>query len=161
VKSRTVAMAGGVVAVCASLFLSSYGIAAADPDVVGKQWGEAKGLLYQANLTPVIATVVGDQVEQAYCRVMSTSRITSRDSSGRPTTNQVQVNLSCYDKPASGKGPGVSAGNLTPSAQAIRQAEIDGARKWKQSPGGQKWCQETYSAHPDWQMDPDCVLSDE
>ena len=50
-----------VVGVAASLLFLSAGTASADPDVIGKTYGEAKSLLGQAGLNAVVATVVGDR----------------------------------------------------------------------------------------------------
>jgi hypothetical protein len=147
---------------CASLLVLSPGIAAADnPDVVGKQYAEAKGLLGKAGMTPVVATVVGDRVAQDQCYVTSTSNVTSRDSSGHPNNKTVQVNLNCYVGPADSGTPGFSKGNLAPVAVAVRAAHDEATKKWKASPEGQKWCVAAAVDHPDWVPIPDCQSEEE
>lgn len=143
---------GGTGAAALALTLNC-GIAAAEPSVIGKQYGEAKGILSQASLVPVVATVVGDRVPQDQCFVVSTSKVTARDSSGSPTTNQIQVNLSCYARPADRVTPGFSRANASPDAKAVRTAADEASRKWKQSSDGQAWCAETLAEHPDWTID--------
>jgi hypothetical protein len=151
--------AGICVGACASLLWPGSGIAAADPDVVGKQYWEAKNLLSQANLTPVVATVVGDRVPQDQCYVASISKVSSRDASGNATTNQVQVNLNCYARPAGATAPGLSAGDSSQPSQKIRDGYDEADKNWKQSPEGQQWCAETATEHPDWGPLKYCDLS--
>ena len=77
----------------------------------------------EENLTPVVKTMVGDRVPQDQCFVVSISKVTSHDSSGRePNANEVQVNLSCYARPADRVTPGFSRGNSAPDAVAVRDA---------------------------------------
>lgn len=149
---RAASVAAGFV----TLLALNTAVANADPDVVGKQYGEAKGLLYQANLRPVVSTIVGDRVAQDQCFVVSTSKVTARDSSGVATTNQVQVNLNCYARPADRTTPGFSKANLSPDAVAVRETGIEATKKWKQSEEGQEWCAETAAEHPEWGPLPDC-----
>jgi hypothetical protein len=133
--------------------------AGADPDVVGMPYGTAKGELWKANLKPVIATVMGDRLAQDQCYVVSASKVTSRDSSGTASNQaSVMLNLSCYKASADARTPGFSAGNMGLSAEAVRAQDVAASKAWKQSPGGQKWCVETYTAHPEWEPDPDCEL---
>ena len=149
------------VAACVLSLAWGSGVAAADADVIGKQYGEAKGLLGNEGLTAVVATMVGDRVRQDQCYVVSTSKVTSRDSSGHATTNEVQVNLSCYDRPADRTTPGFSKGNLNTDAEAIRKSHDEATKTWKQSEDGQKWCAKAAAEHPEWGLIPDCQLAAE
>ena len=160
-RNRIFVAAGLAVAGCASPLFLSTGIAAADnPDVVGKKYSEAKQLLSQADLTPVVATVVGDRVSQDECFVVSTSKITSRDASGNAANNNdVRVNLSCYARPADRVTPGFSAGNLAPDAEAVREENDAETKKWLQSPDGQKYCAKQEAEHPEWGPIPDCHVA--
>jgi hypothetical protein len=152
--NRILSTACVAIAASASLLLMNASIASADPDVVGMKYGAAKGEIYKANLTPVVATVIGDRVSQNDCFVVSTSRVTSRDSSGRPSNQPVvQVNLSCYARPADRVSPGFSAGNFAPEAEAVRAEKAAADLKWRKSDEGQKWCTEQLTAHPDWTIE--------
>lgn len=143
------------VGVCVSMALLSTGAAAADPaadpnqDVIGMKYAAAKGVLGQANLTAVVATVVGDRLPQDECRVVSTSKPTFLDQSGDSKGNLIQVNLNCFLS-ASVTDPGFSAGNTMSSAQAVRDADVEETLEWKQTAGGQKWCQQAAIEHPEW-----------
>lgn len=150
-----------MVMIAAALWGGS-GVASADtPDVVGKTFGDAKGIVWQSQMKPVVVTMMGDRVPQDQCYVVSTTRVSTRDARGQVESPPVLgLNLSCYKSSASGKAPGFSAGNTSPSAEAVRTADAEATRKWKQSPNGQEWCEKTYSAHPEWDIDPDCVLEE-
>jgi hypothetical protein len=96
----------------------SSGGASADPDLIGKQYLEAKGLLGQSGLSPVVATIFRDRVSQDHCYVVS-KKITSRDSSVRTANgNEVQVNLNCYAEQSDNGTPSFFKGNLAPDAVA-------------------------------------------
>ncbi len=150
-KNRIFGRASATLAACSSLLLLTPGLALADtPDVVGKKYGEARELLSAAGMTPVVGTVVGDRVQQDQCYVVSASKRTSRDASGNPSDNKVQVHLSCYGRPANGVTPGMSKGNNAKDALAIRAAQDEETKKWKQTVVGQEWCAEAEAEHPDW-----------
>ena len=61
---NTAIFVGVAVGGCVSMALLSTGAAAADPapDVIGKKYSAAKGLLGSAGYTTEVATVVGDQL---------------------------------------------------------------------------------------------------
>jgi hypothetical protein len=145
------------------MFSQAISGADAAPDVVGKTYGEAKGLLGKAGLAPVVATTVGDRAaSQDQCYVVGMSKITSRDSSGKvPKPNEVQVNLNCYAGQSGSTTPGFSKGNLAPDAVAIRETQDATTKKWKASPQGQKWCATAAVDHPEWVPIPDCQSEEE
>jgi beta-lactam-binding protein with PASTA domain len=60
----SVIAAGAVAVACVSVALLGSGVSAAAPDVVGMKYYDAKAKLNEANLTPVVATVVGDRLPQ-------------------------------------------------------------------------------------------------
>ena len=136
------------VGACASMALLSAGVAVAapapDPDVIGKKYSVARGLLGDVGVTTVVATVFGDKLPQEECRVVSTSK-----PPGSSKGNLVQVNLSCYLS-ASATDPGFSAGNNMPDAHGVRDATQQDSLEWKQTAGGQKWCQSAEIEHPEW-----------
>lgn len=138
------------------------GAATAAPDVIGKTYGEAKGILGQAGLSPVVATVVGDRAEQDQCFVVSTTAMTPLDSSGDPAAyNQIQVNLNCYVGQSDRRTPGYSKANNSPEAVATRATQEATTKKWKASEQGQKWCAEFEAEHPEWAPVQDCHPGEE
>jgi hypothetical protein len=151
-----IAAGAGAAIACASMTLLSAGVAAADPNVVGKRYSDAKGLLGDAGLTPVVATVVGDQVTRGDCFVVSTSKPTFLNQGGSAKGDTILVNLSCYPKQATARNPGFSAGNNAPAAKAVRDTEEAESMAWKQTAEGQKWCAEAVIEHPDWGAIPGC-----
>lgn len=150
----------GVGAVTITIFACAVslgaGTATAVPDVVGKRYSDAKASLSAANLTPVVATVVGDRVPRDQCFVVSTSQIAFLDQSGASKHNVVQVNLSCYTKPATASNPGLSAANNAADAEAVRRTSNEETEAWQRSADGQKWCAEAQDEHPDWGHIPWC-----
>lgn len=157
---------GRLVGACAAagtlLLTVGFGSAGADPDVIGKTYGEAKGLFGQAGMTPVVATVVGDRVEQDQCYVVSMTKRTPLNSSGDAAAyNQVQVNLNCYVGQSDTRTPGFSKGNVSPEAVAARATHEESTRVWKASDQGQKWCASFEAEHPEWAPIPDCHPEDE
>lgn len=149
--------AGAATAVaCASMALVSAGVAAADPDVVGKSYADAKGVFSAAGLTPRVATVVGDQLPQNQCFVASTSKPTFLDQAGASKGDMILVNLNCYPRQASAVNPGYSAGNHAPAVVAIRATQDEQSKEWMGTPEGQKWCHEALQEHPDWGSIPGC-----
>jgi hypothetical protein len=144
-------VAGVPTAACVMALFLGAGPAVAAPDVVGKTYGEAKGILGQAGMSTVVVTVLGDRVEQDQCYVTSTTQMTPLDSSGDPAAyNQVQVNLNCYVGQSDKKTPGYSKGNNSPEAVATRATSAAAREKWLASDQGQKWCVDSEAAHPDW-----------
>lgn len=139
-------------------------VAGADPntDVVGKTYGEAKGILGKAGKSTVVSTVLGDRAQQDQCFVMSTTQMTPLDSSGNATAqNQVQVNLNCYAAQSDKKTPGNSKGNNSEQAVATRATQDEATKKWKASSEGQAWCAKFEGEHPEWAPIPDCPHTEE
>jgi hypothetical protein len=147
--------AAGIIG-CASITMVTVGVAAADPDVVGKRYSDAKGVFSAANLTPVVATAVGDKLSQDQCFVVSTSQPTFLDQAGSSKGDLILVNLSCFPKPATANSLGFSAANNAPDAQAVRVTHEQESLKWKKTAEGQKWCAEAQTEHPEWGAIPGC-----
>lgn len=146
---------GSIAGLCAAVCVASIGVAAgsasAAPDVVGKTYGDAKGILGQQGMSTVVATVIGDRVEQDQCFVVSMTTMTPLDSSGSPAAyNQAQVNLNCYAAQSDKKSPGYSKANNSPEAVATRATSAEARQKWLSSDQGQDWCVESEAEHPDW-----------
>jgi hypothetical protein len=123
----------------------------ADPDLIGKQYGEAKGLLRQSGLRLVVATIFRDRLSQHQCYVVGMSKITSRDSSARTANgNEVLVNLNCYAEHSDNGTPGFSKGTLRLMQSRVPETHDEVDKKWKASPEGQQWCAEIEGEHPEW-----------
>lgn len=148
-KLIAIAAAAAAATACASMSLLSTGIAAADPDVVGQTYSDAKAALSDADMTPVVATVLGGKLPQDQCYVVSTSKPTFLDQGGSSKGDLIQVNLNCYP-PATTTKPGFSAGNNGPAAQAVRDTKKQQELEWKKTADGQKWCEEAQIEHPEW-----------
>ena len=152
--------AGAAAAACASMCLLSTGVAAADPDVVGQTYSDAKAALREANMTPVVATVLGGNLPQNQCYVVSTSKPTFLDQGGYSKGNLIQVNLNCHS-PATAEKPGFSAGDHGPAAQAVRDTYKQQGLEWKKTADGQKWCAEARIEHPEWGPIEGCQANEE
>ncbi len=146
-----IAIAAGAAAsaACASMSLVSSGVAAADPDVVGQTYSDAKAALSEANMTPVVATVLGGNMPHDQCYVVSTAKPTFLDQGGNSKGNLIQVNLNCHP-PATTTKPGFSAGNHAAAAHAVRDTKKQQELAWKKTADGQKWCAEAQIEHPEW-----------
>lgn len=147
---KIVIVACAAAAACGSVALLGSGVAAAAPDVVGKKYSDAKAELSQANLKPVVATVVGDRLPQSQCYVTGITQATFLDQGGDSKGDTVMVHLNCYPKSASAGDPGFSEGNLGPDARAVRATQAEETREWQQGPKGQKWCADAAVEHPEW-----------
>jgi hypothetical protein len=104
------------------LGLLSAGVASADTDVVGKTYADATTALSDEGKTAKVATTVGDKQNRDSCVV--TSATDSPFVGGTDATHvsdTVLLSLNCYAAAASG-GPGYSAGDQAPDAQAVRAA---------------------------------------
>lgn len=117
---KHITIAAGVAAGAWGLvILLSPGIAVADPDIVGMRYFDAKAALSKANLTPVVATVLGGKLPHDQCYVVNMAPMRSFDQSGS-TGDVMHVHLSCHPDSATAKNPGFSAGNNSPEAVAVR-----------------------------------------
>ena len=154
----------GLVASAACLMLLGFqpAVSSAAPDVVGKTYGEAKGILGQAGMSTVVRSTLGDRAEPDKCYVVSTTQMTPLDSSGDPAAfKQVQVNLNCYTGESNRRAPGYSKANNSPEAVAVRATNDKVSKEWKATDKGQAWCAESELEHPDWAPIPDCHSEEE
>ena len=111
-RNRTVG-AGFIVGAAAGVALFGAGVAHASgtPDVVGQTYSNAQTAITAAGLTPVISTIVGDQLTQPNCQVVNTVPRTvpaPENTSGSPTS-QLLISLNCDAPVASATKPGFSA----------------------------------------------------
>jgi hypothetical protein len=129
------AAASGAAAVSTALF--GTGIAVAD-GLVGKTYTEASAALAQSNKTPVVATVVGDQMTRDDCIVTR--------SQSKHGSNDVLLYLNCNAEAASANSPGYSAASPEGRAAKKEQANVE----WRMTPEGQEWCESAAELWPDW-----------
>ncbi len=125
-KLATRAIAGA--AVMSSMTLMSSGIAAADNEYAGQTYAEATKAISDAGGTETIATVVGDQMPTAQCRVTGSRNASFLDSSGNVSGGRVLLDLNCNADVASPGNPGNSAASpqgqqTLQDQQAQQQAE--------------------------------------
>jgi hypothetical protein len=117
------AMSAGAVA----LSMLGAGTAAANTDVVGQTFKDAKAALSQAGLGVTVASTLGDRKDWDSCIVTSASKASFKDSSGNSTGNNVLVNLNCYAKYATPSWPGFSM--ASPEGQKIYKADLAAKQK--------------------------------
>ncbi|SBS72251.1 conserved exported hypothetical protein [uncultured Mycobacterium sp.] len=122
-KRSVVSVAVAVLALVAGLI--GAGIAAASgPNVVGSTYAKAAEKISNWGYTPVIASVVGDQLPTDDCIVTSSAQASNLDSSGRSRGKQLLVNLNCN---AGLAGPGKPGNSLaTPEGQKVRAIQLKG-----------------------------------
>jgi hypothetical protein len=86
------------------------GVARADAmsDVTGKYYGQAKSVLSQAGLTPIVATRVGDVATDDSCVIDRIQPANFTNGTGGAASKTVYVYLNCYANVASAAQPGYS-----------------------------------------------------
>jgi len=110
VRNLLVIGAGVAGAAGVALALVGAGGASADTlsDVTGKYYGQAKQLLAQAGLTPIVATRVGDLVTDDDCVIDRIQNANFLDGVGSPASGTVVVHLNCFANVASAQQAGYS-----------------------------------------------------
>lgn len=120
-----------VIAAGLALTFVGHGVASADAlsDVTGKYYGQAKQVLSQAGLTPIVATRVGDQVTEDECVIDRIQHADFVSGTGGPSSNRVFVYLNCYANVASNHDAGYSRQSQLGRAayEAQQQAEAEAA----------------------------------
>jgi beta-lactam-binding protein with PASTA domain len=104
--------------------VGNSGIAQAAPDVSGQTYAKAKQALSQAGLTPIVATRVGDRVEEDKCIVDRVQDANFTNGTGTAASATVYVYLNCYGNPASTTSPGYSSQN--PMGKTAQEAQAGG-----------------------------------
>jgi hypothetical protein len=104
---------GAAASAAVATFLLGTGVAQADssPNVVGQKYSDAQTAITGAGLTPVISTVVGDQLKQPDCQVVNTvaRTVPPPENTAASATSQLLVSLNCDAAVASATKPGFSA----------------------------------------------------
>ena len=97
-------------AVGVAMAFVGQGVAHADAlsDVTGKYYGDAKGVLGKAGLTPIVATRVGDLTNDDKCVIDRIQPANFTNGTGGATSKTVYVYLNCYANVASANQPGYS-----------------------------------------------------
>ena len=134
-KRPIVFVAGSAVAAAAGVPLFGAGVAAAQPDVVGMQYGDAVSEIQNGGGTAVIASRFGSHPNIDECLVTNAwnAPFLRIDSS---SSGQVNVALNCNGGYATAVNPGPSAaspqGKASKAAEEEQQAQEDAANQEEQ-----------------------------
>jgi hypothetical protein len=109
VRKLIVIGAGAVGAAGVAMAFVGQGVARADAmsQVTGKYYGQAKSVLSQAGLTPIVATRVGDVATDDNCVIDRIQPANFTNGTGGAASKTVYVYLNCYANVAS-LSPGYS-----------------------------------------------------
>lgn len=102
-----------------SCALLGSGVASADNEYAGQTYAEATQAISQSGQSETVATVVGDQLPTAQCRVTGSRSASFLDSSGNNPGGRVLLDLNCNEGVASPGNPGNSA--ASPQGQQTLQ----------------------------------------
>ena len=113
--------------------LVGQGVAGADTlsDVTGKYYGQAKSVLSQAGLTPIIATRVGDVATEDNCVIDRIQPANFTNGTGTAASSTVYVYLNCYANAASTTQPGYSL--QSPLGKAAHDAAVQQQQQSEQN----------------------------
>lgn len=131
------ATTGALVALAASIIHA--GTVAADP-LVGKTYADATAQIKDWKATPVLSTVVGDQVEMAKCLVASWRK--------ESKSGKIFLSLYCDANFANGNDPGYSAASREGRTAKEHAANVEYLQSHPEK------CRELKSQHPDWFKQP-------
>lgn len=109
-----IAVVGFGWAAAVSVGFAPLAAATAPPDVIGKKYGDASGILTAAGFEPVVSTTVGDRAGRSDCIVTSYHQhnVPPPPNSRGAVRHQLLVSLNCDAAVASGKTPGPSAASV-------------------------------------------------
>jgi hypothetical protein len=114
----------------------SFGVAAAGaaPNVVGRAYSDASGVLSAAGFTPVLSTVIGDRKSLSDCVVVNQVPRTVQppENSAGSATGEVLLSLNCEASVASATSPG----NSLASPEGRKAAAEAAAAAKKPAPSG-------------------------
>jgi hypothetical protein len=131
VRKLIVVGAGAVGAAGLAAAFLGQGVAGADTleDVTGKYYGQAKELLAEEGLTPIVATRVGDVATDDDCVIDRIQNANFTNGTGTAASDTVYVYLNCYANVASQLRPGYSRqsqlGSAAYEAQLQAQEEAE------------------------------------
>jgi hypothetical protein len=117
--------------VAVSAALVGAGVASAAPDVAGETYADASAAIEEEGGTVVVATRVGDKLEQGDCIVIGVTdasfvRPMSDDVYFEGDSDEIAVNLNCAGGVASATSPGASVASPA-GREAISRAEEEAA----------------------------------
>jgi hypothetical protein len=137
VRKLIVIGAGAVGAAGVVMAFVGQGVAQADAlsDVTGKYYGEGKGVLAKAGLTPIVATRVGDLTNDDKCVIDRVQPANFASGTGSAASKTVYVYLNCYANVASANQPGYS--RQSQLGAAAYNAEQQQAQQQQQGPSEQ------------------------
>jgi hypothetical protein len=123
---------GAVGAAGVAMAFCGQGVAGADAmsEVTGKYYGQAKAVLAQAGLTPIVATRVGDVATDDKCVIDRIQPADFTRGTGGAASKTVYVYLNCYANVASPLQPGYS--RQSPLGKAAYDAEAQAALQAQQ-----------------------------
>jgi hypothetical protein len=134
VRKLIVIGASAVGAAGVAMAFAGQGVASADAlsEVTGKYYGQAKSVLSQAGLTPVVATRVGDVATDDKCVIDRIQPANFTNGTGTAASKTVYVYLNCYANVASSVQPGYS--RQSQLGAAAYAAEQQSAGQGQQQP---------------------------
>jgi len=104
---KLISIGAGAVGVAGVMVaLVGHGTAAALPDVSGQPYGKVKQALQGFNL--VVATRVGDRMDEDKCTVDRIQPANFVNGTGAPASSTIYVYLNCYGNVATPNSPGYS-----------------------------------------------------
>lgn len=141
--NRAVAVVCSFTATLAAVAFSAGVAGASGPDLSGQTYGKAAEQLKGWGLTPVIASVVGDQLPTDDCIVTSSTRASNLDSSGRSRGPQTLLQLNCNQQLAEPGKPGNSA--ASPAGRQMKSLQQQGTKLGRDydaalAAGVEPWC---------------------
>jgi hypothetical protein len=124
--------AGAVGAAGVAMAFVGQGVARADAlsEVTGKYYGQAKSVLSQAGITPIVATRVGDAATDDNCVIDRIQPANYTNGTGRAASKRVYVYLNCYANVASPAQPGYS--RQSPLGKAAYDAALQAQQQAQQ-----------------------------
>ena len=130
--------AGAVGAAGVAMAFVGQGVARADAlsEVTGKYYGQAKQVLSQAGMTPIVATRVGDVATDDRCVIDRIQPANFTNGTGGAASKTVYVYLNCYANVASPLQPGYS--RQSPLGSAAYNAEQQAAAQQQQQQADQQ-----------------------
>ena len=145
-RNLIVIRAGAVGAAGVAMAFVGHGAARADAlsDVTGKYYGQAKSVLSQAGLTPIVATRVGDATTDDNCVIDRIQPANFTGGAGGPSSKTVYVYLNCYANVASPRQPGYS--RQSPLGKAAYDAQQQAVAQQQQQAQQQELQQAQQSA---------------
>jgi hypothetical protein len=131
VRNLIVIGAGAVGAAGVAMAFVGQGVAGADAmsQVTGKYYGQAKSVLSQAGLTPIVVTRVGDVATDDNCVIDRIQPANFTNGTGGAASKTVYVYLNCYANVAS-LSPGYS--RQSPLGKAAYDAELQAQQQQQQ-----------------------------